>query len=92
VTEAEVVQTESGKEVRMPYRRGCRGYTLGVASAIFWLTTLLGFVILYKRHVPNSIYHVSASFFVVYSFAGFAIVGIAYTNPIWFYELMEGDG
>jgi len=54
--DAEVIQTESGKEVRMSYRRGCRDYTLGFATALFMVATLLGFVILWKQHVPESLY------------------------------------
>lgn len=89
MSEAEVVQTESGKEVRMSYRRGCHDYTIGFATAIFMVTTLLGFVILWKQHVPETIYYTSVPFFVLFALAGFATVGVAYTRPVWFYELLE---
>jgi len=92
MSDAEVVQTESGKEVRMSYRRGCHEYSIGVATAFFMMTSLLGFVILWKQHVPDTVYYTSVPFFVVFSFAGFAIVGVAYTRPIWFYELLEDGG
>lgn len=92
MSDSDVVQTESGKEVRMSYRRGCHDYTIGFASALFMAATLLGFVILWKQHVPETIYYTSVPFFVVFSFVGFAIVGIAYTRPIWFYELLEDGG
>jgi len=74
----------------MPYRRGCHDYTIGFASAFFWVTTLLGFVLLWKNHVPESVYQTSVVIFVAFSVSGFAIVAVAYTNPIWFYELLEG--
>ncbi|MGZ0745741.1 hypothetical protein [Haloparvum sp. AD34] len=90
-SEAEVVQTDSGREVRMSYHRGCHGYAVGFASAFFMTTTVLGFVILWKDHVPETVFHLSVVFFIVYSLAGFGIIGIAYTIPVWFYELMEGE-
>jgi len=85
-----VIQTESGKEVRMSYRRGCHDYTIGFASALFMVATLLGFVILWKQHVPETVYYTAIPFFVLFSLTGFGIVGVAYTRPIWFYELLEG--
>jgi len=90
MTQDKVVRTESGKEVHMTYRRACHEYTIGFASAFFMATTVLGFVVLWKQHVPEALYHTSATFFVVFSVAGFGILGIGYTNPIWFYELLEG--
>lgn len=92
MTDAKVVETNSGKEVRMPYRTGCRNYAIGVASAFFMAATVLGFVILWRHHVPEAVYHTVIPFFLVYSLAGFIIVGVAYTNPIWFYETLEERG
>jgi hypothetical protein len=86
---SDVIETESGKEVRMPYRRGCREYTIGFATAFLMATTVLGYVLLWKQHVPKSLYYTSVIFFVVFSLSGFAIIGVAYTRPVWFYELME---
>lgn len=90
--EAQVVQTGSGREVHMPYRRGCHGYAIGFASAFFMAATVLGFIILWRQHVPDTLYYTSVPFFVVFGVAGFGLVAIAYTNPVWFYELLEGSG
>lgn len=92
MSEVKVVRTESGKEVRLSYRRGCHDYTIGFASAFFMAATVFGFVILWKQHVPETIYYTSVPFFVVFSVVAFVIVGIAYTRSIWFYELLEEGG
>lgn len=91
MSEAKVVQTDSGREVRMSYYRGCRDYTIGFASAFFLAATVCGYGILWMKHVPEAIYHTSVIFFVVFSLTAFLIVGIAYTSPIWFYQLLEAD-
>jgi len=74
----------------MSYRRGCFDYTIGFATALFMVASLLGFVILWKQHVPETVYYTSVPFFVLFSLVGFAIVAVAYTRPIWFYEVVEG--
>lgn len=88
---AKVVQTDQGREVRLSYRRGCHEYAVGFASAFFMATTVLGYVILYEGYVPESVYSTAVLFFVVFSFAGAAIMTISYLAPIRFYELLEDE-
>lgn len=88
---ADVVSTESGKQVRMSYQRGCHEYTIGVANAFFMASTLLGFVILWRQHIPEAIYTTSVAFFVVFSASGFCLIAVAYTRPVLFYETLEGE-
>jgi len=90
-SEAKVIQTDSGREVRQSYRRGCHDYAIGFASAFFWAATVCGYGILWKQHAPKTLYHASVVGFVAFSLIGFLVVGIAYTAPIRFYELLEGD-
>jgi hypothetical protein len=90
MSEAEIVETESGREVRMSYRRGCHGYTTGFASAFMWAAVVCGYGILWQQHLPERVYHTLTVGFVGFSLAGFAIVQLAYMKPVWFYELLEG--
>lgn len=91
MSEAKVVQTDSGREVRQSYRRGCHDYAIGFSCAFFWAATVCAYAILWKQHVPETLYYASVVFFVIFSLTGFVIVGIAYTEPIWFYELLEEE-
>jgi len=90
-SDAEIVQTDSGRVVHLSYSRACHDYTLGFASAFFMATTVLGYVILWQQHLPESLYATAVTFFVVFSTAGAVLLGIAYLEPVRFYELME-DG
>jgi len=75
----------------MSYERGCQDYTAGFSLPFFMAATVLGFVLLWKQHIPESIYYSSVPFFLLFSVGGFMIFSIAYTHPVWFYELMEGE-
>lgn len=89
-SDAKVVRTESGREVRMTYRRGCHEYTIGFASAFMWAAVGCGYGILWQQHLPEKVSHALGVGFVVFSLFGFAIVQVAYMRPVWFYELLEG--
>lgn len=86
-----VVTEVTEGESEMSYRRGCHDYTIGVASAFMWAAVVCGYGILWQQHIPARLYHGAVVGFAAFSLTGFAIVGIAYTNPVWFYELLE-DG
>lgn len=88
---ARVVNTEVGPKVEMTYRRGCHDYAIGYSTAFFMAAAVLGYAILWKQHLPKSVYATTVPFFVVFSIAGFALIAIAYTYPVRFYELMEGE-
>lgn len=90
-SDAEIVESEDGKEVRMSYRQGCHNYALGFSLALFMAAAVLGYVILWQQHIPESLYHTSVPFFVVFSLFGFGIFTVGYLNPVGFYELMEGE-
>lgn len=84
-----VVDEDAGRQVQMPYRVACHNYALGVSLAFFMATTLLGYVMLWEQHIPESVYTTAVPFFVVFSVVGFVVVGVAYLAPVRFYELME---
>lgn len=88
---ARVVHTDSGRQVKMSYRRGCHDYAIGYATAFFMAAAVLGYVILWKQHLPTSLYATAVPFFVVFSMGGFALIAIGYSYPVRFYELMEGE-
>ena len=87
--DAKTVKTESGEEVRLSYRRACHDYAIGVSTAFFMATTVLGFVILWQDHIPRSVFATAVPFFVAFSVVGFIVFGIGYTHPVRLYELME---
>lgn len=86
---ATVVEDDGRRHVRMPYRVGCHNYALGVSLAFFMATTLLGYVMLWEQHLPESVVATAVPFFVAFSVVGFVVVGVAYLAPVRFYELME---
>jgi hypothetical protein len=86
---ATVVEEGGEKQVRMPYRVGCHNYALGVSLAFFMATTLLGYVILWEHHIPESVVSTAVPFFVAFSVVGFVVLGVAYLAPVRFYELIE---
>lgn len=72
-------------------RQGCKEYTLGFALALFAASSLLAHLVVWNEHLPTVVHETALPFFVVFSVAGFAIVGVAYTTPVRFYELMEAS-
>jgi hypothetical protein len=86
---ATVVKDGAEKQVRMPYRVACHSYAIGVSLAFFMATTLLGYVMLWAQHLPESVVTTAVPFFVAFSVIGFVVVGVAYLAPVRFYELME---
>lgn len=86
-----IVDTDRGKEVILTYSRACKDYVIGFSTALFMLAGVMGYLIMWKQHVPESVYHLSVLFFVISTFVGFGLVAIAYTAPVWFYETLEGS-
>jgi len=82
--------TQTPREVHQPYREACQDYVIGFATAFLGAATVCGYGFLWNN-LSGFSHRTIEGFFVAFSLAGFASVGIAYTAPIWFYELLEGE-
>jgi hypothetical protein len=89
-TEVRVVETDSGKEVRQSYYRGCRGYAIGFASGCFMgAVVAAAILVIGSSALPATLHRGSEMLFFAFSILGFVVLAVAYIAPVWFYELLE---
>lgn len=80
---------DEGKQVTMSYRQAAKGYGIGFACAFFMAATVVAYPIMWKQHVPETLYATAVLALVLLSTLGFILIGLAYTVPERLYEVLE---
>ena len=79
------------KTVEKSYLQACHNYGIGFSSAFSWAAMVCGYGILWKQHIPETLYYTCVVSFVVFSVIALVVIVASYTYPIRIYELL-GDG
>ena len=84
---SEIIFEENGKSVKFSYREACRDYCIGFA--LIWHSVA---VTMHLMWVTLSLSQTTAkNEIVTFLFlVGVIMYWVAFSKPIWFYEMMEG--
>ncbi len=87
-SQTRVVETESGKEVRRPYREACRDYVLGWMLA-FAVVAMFFLSIATHGSAPPELAKTGAIFTWVFWTGVVMLYAVRAYRPVRFYELVE---